>query len=127
MGLALIQAMKLMLLLLVFGEVMTMKIRYYPHRTDVDLSYSFDGDAVTVILGGQSKRFDFGDAPEGEIEVTCGFEPCPVLNARRSNGVLHLTLIRAVPARPQPSNYETSKEFDDALAIWKQLWTDEKQ
>lgn len=87
---------------------------------DVDVQYTFNGDTITVTLDGRHETFAFSDLPDGEAtSIASTLDPCPVLSARRVHGVLHVTLLRAVPPRPQ-----TDDEAE--LDAWRALWTAEQ-
>lgn len=102
-----------------------MRINYSPQRLDSSLAYTFNGEVITATLNGQTDAWDFSSMPDGEAsEITSILDPCPVLAARRVDGVLYVTLLRAIPARPQPTDYETPEDFEQALDAWKLLWTD---
>lgn len=94
-----------------------MRITYVPQRTDADVVYTFDGECITATVDGVTDVFDFANLPNGEAsEILSVLDPCPVLVARRVDGELHVTLLRAIPARPSDP---------DELEAWKRLWTDD--
>lgn len=110
-------------------------ISYVPQRMDADLTYYVDGDVITATMDGQTDTWDFTNMPDGEaMEITSTLVPCPVLAAKRVDGVLHVTLLRAIPARPQlkdfiheppspvpdPDGYDDVGEYEHALALWEQ-------
>lgn len=93
-----------------------MIVTYSPRRMNVSLTYSFGVDVVVATLGNKQDVFNFAAMPDGEAgDITSVLDPCPVLAARRVDGELHVTLLRAVPARPADP-----QELD----AWKSLWTD---
>lgn len=93
-----------------------MLVHYSPQRSDRQLSYQFDGETITATLDGQTDTFDFSALPDGESAgINSTLYPCPVLSARRVNGELHITILRAIG--PRPSDPE-------ALESWRRLWTD---
>lgn len=95
---------------------MQMRVTYFPQRNDMQVTYDFAGDTVTVIVNDQTESFDFGSLGDGETaEITSSFDPCPVLAARRVDGELHVTLLRPIPARPSDPH---------ELEAWKRLWTE---
>jgi len=94
-----------------------MRISYVPHRTDSVIEYAISTDRITVTMDGVQDVFDFSTMPDGETsEIHSILDPCPVLNAKRVDGELHVTLIR--PIGPRPSDPE-------AIEAWKRLWTDD--
>src|SRR5690625_3247429 len=93
-----------------------MHIRYVPQRNDHTITYACDGEAIIATVNGQTDTIDLSATPEGEgAAITSTLTPCPVLEARREDGVLHVTLLRAVG--PRPTN-------EDELAAWHSLWID---
>lgn len=94
-----------------------MRITYFPQRSDRAVSYTFDGEAITATLDGVTDTFNFSSLPDGEAaEIVSVLNPCPVLAAKRVDGELHITLLRAIPARPSDPQ---------ELEVWKRLWTDD--
>ena len=94
-----------------------MRITYVPQRTDADVVYTFDGECITATVDGITDTFDFSSLPDGEAaEIVSVLNPCPVLAAKRVDGELHITLLRAIPARPSDPQ---------ELEVWKRLWTDD--
>lgn len=103
-----------------------MHVKYMPRRMDKGISYTINGESITAEVAGQVDTWDFSAMPDGEAaEITSTLDPCPVLAARRTEGVLHVTLLRAVPARPKPTDYEHPEEYEQALDAWRRLWTDD--
>jgi len=94
-----------------------MYVTYVPQRTDVDISYTIDGERITATANGVSDTFDFSHLPDGEsAEIISVLDPCPVLSAKRVDGELYVTLLRAIPARPSDP---------EELEAWRRLWTDD--
>jgi len=94
-----------------------MYVTYVPQRTDVDISYTIDGERITAAVDGVTDVFDFASLPDGEAaEIVSVLNPCPVLAAKRVDGELHITLLRAIPARPSDPQ---------ELEVWRRLWTDD--
>ena len=93
-----------------------MRITYSPQRSDRSITYTFDGDRITATLDGVTDTFDFSDLPDGEAaSIQSVLDPCPVLAARRVDGELHVTLLRAIGPRPADP---------EELEAWRRLWTD---
>lgn len=104
-----------------------MHIKYSPQRIDGQLAYEFDGEVIMVTLNGQTDTFDFSAFPNGEARVELietVLPENPIKAAKRVDGELYVELLRYVPARPQPHDYETAAEYEAALEAWKRLWTD---
>ena len=109
-----------------------MRIKYSPQRIDGQLMYGFDGDTITATYTAEGQEpvtdtFDFSSLPDGEAQVDLietTLPENPIRSAKRVDGELYVELLRYVPARPQPSNYEAAAEFEAALEAWKRLWTD---
>ncbi len=75
--------------------VINLLVKYSPQRSDRTLSYDFNGDTITATLGGEIDTFDFSEMPDGEAaQIESTLNPCPVLEARRVNGHLEVTLLR---------------------------------
>ena len=96
--------------------VENVNVTYIPQRNDHAVSYSFDGEAITATVDNQTDTIDLSSVPDGEAAtITSTLIPCPVLSARREDGVLNVTLLRTIGPRPT----------DEAeLATWHSLWTD---
>ena len=61
--------------------------------------YEFEGEKVIATLvsidGESTDVFDFSGMPDGVLdEIETHLDVCPVITARRDNGVLHLELIK---------------------------------
>jgi len=94
-----------------------MRVTYVPQRTDANVVYTFDGECITATVDGITDTFDFSSLPDGEAaEIVSALNPCPVLAAKRVDGELYITLLRAIPARPSDPQ---------ELEVWKRLWTDD--
>lgn len=94
-----------------------MRVTYVPQRTDHTITYAFDGERITATVNGVVDAFDFTNLPDGEgTEIISTLNPCPVLAAKRVDGELHVTLLRAIPARPSDP---------EELEAWRRLWTDD--
>lgn len=93
-----------------------MRVTYISQRTEHTIEYTFNGEAITATVAGVSDSFDFAALPDGEAaEIMSTLDPCPVLSAKRADGELHVTLLRAIPARPSDP---------EELEEWKRLWVD---
>ena len=77
-------------------EVM-IKVYFGPQRSDRQIEYSFCGEAVTAKIGDTEDIFDFTSLPDGELNMEEPIETilpvCPVISAKRINGILHLELL----------------------------------
>lgn len=70
-----------------------MKILYSPQRSDVPLSYTFDGETITASQAGLVDSFALSGLPDGrEAIIESTLTPCPLLSARREAGELIVTL-----------------------------------
>lgn len=104
-----------------------MRIKYCPQRNGGQLIYTFSNDIITATLNDITDTFDFSTLPNGEAQIELietTLPENPIRSAKRVDGELYVELLRYVPARPQPSDYETAAEFEAALDAWKRLWTD---
>ena len=109
-----------------------MLVRWSPQRSDRQLSYQFDGETITATYTAEGQEpvadtFDFGTLPDGEAQVELietVLPENPIRSAKRVDGELYVELLRYVPARPQPHDYDTLAEYEAALEAWKRLWTD---
>lgn len=113
-----------------------MRIKYSPCRpsriSEPRLSYTFATDTITATYTAEgqepiSDTFDFSTLPDGEAQVELietTLPENPIRSAKRVDGELYVELLRYVPARPQPHDYDTLAEFEAALEAWKRLWTD---
>ena len=113
-----------------------MRIKCVPQRPpgshEPRFRYEFDGETIiaTYTAEGQepiSDTFDFSTLPDGEAQVELietVLPENPIRSAKRVDGELYVELLRYVPARPQPSDYETAAEYEAALDAWRRLWTD---
>src|SRR5690606_13651342 len=108
------------------SEGLCMHIYYIPQRIHANIIYSIAGDTVMVTMGEEGDTFDFSALPDGEAaEIISTLDPCPVLSAKRVNGELQVTLLRAIGPRPQPQDYETPEDYQAGLDAWRRLWTDD--
>ncbi|WEE18685.1 hypothetical protein PX343_07180 [Citrobacter koseri] len=70
-----------------------MKLIITPQRANKEVKYSVSGDALTVMLDGESDTFDFSEMPDGHTTEFCSvLEPCPVLMAVKKDGELSVTV-----------------------------------
>lgn len=98
-----------------------MKVIYTPQvpLTPVECDYSADGDVLTVVMDGVVETFDFTDLPDGEAEnIDCGeLSTNPILNAKRSEGVLTVTLSRFIKPRPRRKMFPMEDEAGDEYFV----------
>ncbi len=61
------------------------------------IEYSFRGEVATASLRGETDTFDFSGLPDGELDRERKIETllpvCPIISARRADGILHLELL----------------------------------
>jgi len=73
------------------------KVYFSPQRADNQIEYSFCGETVTARIGNVEDVFDFSTLPDGELNIEESIETtlpvCPVISAKRINGILHLELL----------------------------------
>ncbi len=73
------------------------KVYFSPQRADNQIEYSFNGEAVTANIGDVEDTFGFTDLPDGELnieeEIETTLPVCPVISAKRVDGILHLELL----------------------------------
>ena len=113
-----------------------MHIKYSPCRpagtSEPRYTYQFAADTITATYTAEgvepiSDTFDFSTLPNGEAQVELIetiLPENPIRSAKRVAGELYVELLRYVPTRPQPHDYEAAAEFEAALEAWKRLWTD---
>ena len=90
-------------------EVM-IKVYFSPQRADNQIEYSFCGEIVTARIGEAENTFDFSALPDGELNIEESIETtlpvCPVISAKRINGILHLELLNWIgPDAPHESRF----------------------
>ena len=79
-------------------------VRFSPQRNDNELKYTFDGEAITATLNRESDSFDFSGLREGDevaqnpktgqLEIETSLPVLPILDARRENGQLIVTVLK---------------------------------
>ena len=78
-----------------------MRILFRPQRSAEQITYTFRGESVTALIGDAEDAiedtFDFTGLPDGEIdteqEIETTLPACPIISARRVDGILHLELL----------------------------------
>lgn len=92
-------------------EVM-IKVYFSPQRADNQIEYSFCGETVTARIGEAENTFDFSALPDGELNkeddesIETTLPVCPVISAKRINGILHLELLNWLgPDAPYESRF----------------------
>jgi len=86
------------------------KVFFSPQRADNQIEYSFCGEIVTAKIGKAENTFDFSALPDGELNIEESIETtlpvCPVISAKRINGILHLELLNWIgPDAPYESRF----------------------
>ena len=75
------------------------KVYFSPQRSDNQIEYSFNGEAVAARIGDVEDTFDFSNLPDGELDrhedtqIKTILPVCPVISAKRVGGILHLELL----------------------------------
>ena len=86
------------------------KVYFSPQRSDNQIEYSFNGEAVTASIGDAEDTFDFSALPDGELHMEEPIETtlpvCPIISAKRVDGILHLELLNWLgPDAPYESRF----------------------
>ena len=81
-----------------------MIINFSPQRADKIIEYAFKGETITATLDGITDTFDFSSLNEGdevarneetgELEIETALPLLPILNAKRENGQVIVTVIK---------------------------------
>lgn len=81
-----------------------MLIKFSPQRNDDKLTYEFTGETIKATLNGITDTFDFSSLQEGdevarneetgELEIETALPLLPILNAKRENGQVIVTVIK---------------------------------
>ena len=81
-----------------------MWILYSPQRSDEVISYQFQGEKITATIGDVTDTFDFSSLNEGdevarneetgELEIETCLPILPILDARRENGQIIVTVLK---------------------------------
>ena len=75
------------------------KIYFSPQRSDRQIEYSLNGEAVTARIGTVKDTFDFSGLPDGELDrhedtqIKTILPVNPVISAKRIDGLLYLELL----------------------------------
>ena len=75
------------------------KVYFSPQRADNQIEYSFCGEVAIARIGEVENTFDFTDLPDGELNkeddesIETTLPVCPVISAKRVDGILHLELL----------------------------------
>ena len=92
------------------------KVYFSPQRADNQIEYSFCGEAVTARIGDTEDIFDFTSLPDGELNMEEPIETilpvCPVISAKRINGILHLELLNWI---------ESNAPYESRFPDWVEL------
>lgn len=82
-----------------------MQIKYVNtiHLFSKNFNYTFEGDKIIVTYNRVADVFDFTDMPEGAevvfFQVETILEYNPIVSAKRTDGILYVTLLNFVPRR----------------------------
>ena len=81
-----------------------MIVHFSPQRNDDKLEYIFKGETITATLNGITDTFDFSSLQEGdevarneetgELEIETCLPILPILDARRENGQIIVTVLK---------------------------------
>ena len=81
-----------------------MLIKFSPQRNDDKLEYIFKGETITATLNGITDTFDFSSLQEGDevalneetgqLEIETNLPILPILDARRENGQVVVTVLK---------------------------------
>jgi len=86
------------------------RIYFVPQRSDNQIEYCFNGETITVKIDNAEDVFDFSTLPDGELHMEEPIETtlpvCPIISAKRINGILHLELLNWLgPNAPYESRF----------------------
>ena len=88
------------------------KIYFSPQRSDRQIEYSLNGEAVTARIGTVKDTFDFSGLPDGELDrredtqIKTILPVNPVISAKRIDGILYLELLNWIgPDAPHESRF----------------------
>ena len=81
------------------------------------VTYSFDGDCVTVQCEDKTDTYDFTGMPDGVLNaVSCGvFDFLPIVDGKKVNGELYLELVEFAPYQHQPDYYMRWMDLEEYL------------
>lgn len=81
-----------------------MIVHFSPQRADKIIEYAFKGETITVTLDGITDTFDFSFLQEGDevarneetgqLEIETNLPILPILDARRENGQVVVTVLK---------------------------------
>ena len=81
-----------------------MLIIFSPQRSDKTIEYIFKGETITATLNGITDTFDFSSLQEGDevarneetgqLEIETNLPILPILDARRENGRVVVTVLK---------------------------------
>ncbi|MEG3069488.1 MAG: hypothetical protein RQM92_00280 [Candidatus Syntrophopropionicum ammoniitolerans] len=79
------------------------KVLFEPQRSNKKLEYKFTDETITATLNGITDTFDFSELEEGdevarneetgELEIETALPILPILNAKRENGQVIVTVL----------------------------------
>ena len=81
-----------------------MIVNFSPQRADKTIKYIFKGETIIATLNGATDTFDFSTLQEGDevarneetgqLEVETNLPLLPILNAKRENGQVIVTVLK---------------------------------
>lgn len=99
-----------------------MLINFSPQRCNDKLEYEFEGETIKATLNGISDTFDFSSLNEGDevarneetgqLEIETSLPLLPILDARRENGEVVVT-VRSYHGKDAPE----SERFPEPLEV----------
>ncbi len=80
------------------------------------IEYSFRGEVVTAKIGDTEDVFDFSSLPDGELDMEREIETvlpvCPIISAKRVDGILHLELLNWI---------DSDAPYESRFPAWVEL------
>lgn len=92
------------------------KIYFSPQVSERQIEYFFNGEAATAKIGDVEDTFDFSGLPDGELNMEELIETtlpvCPIISAKRVDGVLHLELLNWI---------DSDAPYESRFPAWVEL------
>ena len=96
-------------------EIM-IKVYCSPQVSERQIEYFFNGEAATAKIGDVEDTFDFSGLPDGELNMEELIETtlpvCPIISAKRVDGVLHLELLNWI---------DSDAPYESRFPAWVEL------